>query len=96
MHDRDEQISDPDATVAVLSGLLPNTKYRVHIYAMTALGRGEGTFIEVETTMKAGNQIVYACSVMSVYLSGHLSVCFCITAFYWVGGTSIGISPLPP
>lgn len=54
MHDRDEQILDPDSTSAVLSGLLPNTKYRVHIYALTAVGRGEGPFIEVETTMKAG------------------------------------------
>lgn len=55
MHDRDEQVMDSAATTAVLSGLLPSTKYRVHIYALTVLGRGEGTFIEVSTTSKSGN-----------------------------------------
>jgi hypothetical protein len=43
------------AVQAVLSGLLPDRKYRVHIYARTRFGRGEGTFIEVSTTRKAGN-----------------------------------------
>lgn len=54
MHDRKDQIRDADAETGVLSGLLPDTKYRVHIYALTPLGRGEGTFIEVRTTLKSG------------------------------------------
>ncbi|XP_045166223.2 neuroglian-like isoform X1 [Mercenaria mercenaria] len=52
-HDREEQINDPMATQAVLSGLLPDRKYRVHIFARTRYGRGEGVFIEVSTTSKA-------------------------------------------
>lgn len=53
MHDRDQQIDDRYATTAILSGLLPDTKYRVHIYARTQYGRGEGTFIEVRTLEKS-------------------------------------------
>lgn len=57
MHDRDEQIRDPYATTAILSGLLPDTKYRVHIYAVTQYGRGEGMFIEIKTTDKVGKEL---------------------------------------
>lgn len=53
LHDREEQINDPYATTAVLSGLLPDTKYRVHVYARTEYGRGEGSFIEVRTLEKS-------------------------------------------
>ena len=57
VHDRDEQVNDPYATSAVLSGLLPDTKYRVHIYAKTQYGRGEGMFIEVITLEKTGKSL---------------------------------------
>ncbi|KAH3827853.1 neuroglian-like isoform X2 [Dreissena polymorpha] len=52
-HDRDDQIDDPNAVSGVLSGLLPNTKYRIYVFARTKLGRGEEAFIEVRTTEKA-------------------------------------------
>ncbi|KAH3827857.1 hypothetical protein DPMN_129800 [Dreissena polymorpha] len=52
-HDRDVQIDDPNAVSGVLSGLLPNTKYRIYVFARTKLGRGEEAFIEVRTTEKA-------------------------------------------
>lgn len=51
-HDRDEQINDAYTREIVLSGLLPNTKYRVHIFARTMYGRGEGVFVEATTTDK--------------------------------------------
>ncbi|XP_052782103.1 neuroglian-like [Mya arenaria] len=53
LHDRSEQINDPNSVSAVLSGLLPNMKYRIHVYARTQFGRGEGSFIEASTTEKA-------------------------------------------
>jgi len=72
MHDRDDQVQDPGATFAVLSGLLPDTKYRVHIYAMTFQGRGEGTFIEVETTRKTGTVIaLYSLVKMCTLIGWH-------------------------
>ncbi|XP_053377486.1 neuroglian-like isoform X2 [Mercenaria mercenaria] len=46
------QIDDPNAEFALLGGLLPAKKYRVHVFARTSRGRGEGTFIEVSTTLK--------------------------------------------
>ena len=57
LHDRSEQIDDPNAVSAVLSGLLPETKYRVHVFGRTRYGRGEGSFIEAVTTEEAGRII---------------------------------------
>ena len=54
LHDRDEQLNEPDATITVLSGLLPRTKYRVFVFARTKEGRGEGTFIEDWTAEEKG------------------------------------------
>ncbi|KAH3820533.1 hypothetical protein DPMN_122277, partial [Dreissena polymorpha] len=53
LHDRDEQINDPYTTQAVLTGLLPDVKYRVYIFARTTLGRGEGFFVEGRTMLKS-------------------------------------------
>ncbi|XP_059166690.1 neuroglian-like isoform X2 [Physella acuta] len=50
MQERLPSISDPATSNAHLSGLLPSSKYRIHIFARTAKGRGEGYFIEVTTT----------------------------------------------
>ncbi|XP_041379387.1 neuroglian-like [Gigantopelta aegis] len=50
MQDREPQINNRYQTSEMLSGLLPNTKYRVYIWARTARGRGEGYFIELTTT----------------------------------------------
>lgn len=50
MQERDPQIDDPYTTNAYLSGLRPNSRYRVYIYARTDAGRGEGYFIEIMTT----------------------------------------------
>ncbi|XP_046363410.2 neuroglian-like isoform X3 [Haliotis rufescens] len=54
MQDREPQISNRFQTSEILSGLLPNTKYRVYIWARTSKGRGDGYFIEL-TTSRAGN-----------------------------------------
>ena len=54
MQERDPHIDDPYATTAMLSGLQTLTKYRVHIWARTAKGRGEGYFIEITTTRAGG------------------------------------------
>ena len=54
LHDRDEQINDPSAVIGVLSGLMPNVKYRIHVFARTKEGRGESTFIEARTTEHLG------------------------------------------
>ena len=58
MQERDPHIDDPYATTAMLSGLETLTKYRVHIWARTAKGRGEGYFIEITTT-RAGGRGIY-------------------------------------
>ncbi|KAK7102376.1 neuroglian-like isoform X2 [Littorina saxatilis] len=50
MQERDPQVNDPYATTAILSGLLTNTRYRVHIWARTDKGRGESYFIELITS----------------------------------------------
>ncbi|CAG5124473.1 unnamed protein product [Candidula unifasciata] len=57
MQDRLPQIDDPYATMAMLSGLLPNTKYRITIWARTAVGRGEPFYIE-RTTVAPGIPMV--------------------------------------
>ncbi|GFS23806.1 neural cell adhesion molecule L1-like protein [Elysia marginata] len=49
MQDREPQINDPYTTTAYVSGLSPNTKYRIYIYARTEQGRGEAYFIEIVT-----------------------------------------------
>ncbi|GFO23158.1 neuronal cell adhesion molecule, partial [Plakobranchus ocellatus] len=49
MQDREPQINDKYTTNTYLSGLSPNTKYRIYIYARTAKGRGEAYFIEIVT-----------------------------------------------
>ena len=54
MNDRDEQINDPSINEARLTGLVPNMKYRVHIFARTQQGRGEDFFIEGRTLTKSG------------------------------------------
>ena len=54
MQERDPQIDDPYAMTAMLSGLLVHTKYRLHIWARTAKGRGEVYFIEIDTTRAGG------------------------------------------
>lgn len=56
LHDRSEQLNNPYDTAAILSGLLPDRKYRIHIYARTQFGRGEGVFIEASTTRKRGRK----------------------------------------
>ncbi|KAI8788877.1 neuroglian, partial [Biomphalaria glabrata] len=50
LQERQPQIDDPFATTAMLPGLLPNTKYRIHIWPRTSAGRGEGFYIERTTT----------------------------------------------
>ncbi|KAL5013978.1 hypothetical protein ScPMuIL_008248 [Solemya velum] len=50
MQDRDPQLDDPYESRIILSGLLPSTKYRVHVYGRTLHGRGEDSFLELETT----------------------------------------------
>lgn len=45
-------IDNPDTEHAVLGGLLPARKYRIHVHARTSRGRGEGVFVEVSTTVK--------------------------------------------
>ena len=55
MQDREPQINDPYTTNTYLSGLSPNTKYRVYIYARTVQGRGEAYFIEI-VTAKPGSK----------------------------------------
>ncbi|ESP02510.1 hypothetical protein LOTGIDRAFT_138283 [Lottia gigantea] len=50
MQDREPQIQDSLTTMAMLSGLLANSKYRVYIWARTVQGRGDGYFIELTTT----------------------------------------------
>ncbi|XP_050412731.2 neuroglian [Patella vulgata] len=44
------QINDPLQNSTILNDLLPKTKYRIHIWARTAQGRGEVYFIERATT----------------------------------------------
>ncbi|XP_012258678.2 neuroglian isoform X2 [Athalia rosae] len=44
--EREPHIRDPTATRVKLAGLIPNTKYRIHIRAMTKAGEGEEYFIE--------------------------------------------------
>ncbi|KAJ8301648.1 hypothetical protein KUTeg_020635 [Tegillarca granosa] len=53
MQDKDPQINTPYINSTVLNGLVQSQKYRIHIWARTRMGRGEGYFIEV-TTEKAG------------------------------------------
>ncbi|XP_059160211.1 neuroglian-like isoform X2 [Physella acuta] len=50
LQDRIPPIDDPYATTAMLSGLRPSSKYRIHIWARTSAGRGEGFYIERSTT----------------------------------------------
>ncbi|BFZ08082.1 hypothetical protein BsWGS_11121 [Bradybaena similaris] len=50
MQEREPQIDDPYTTNAYLSGLRSSSRYRVHIFARTEAGRGEGFFIELTTT----------------------------------------------
>ncbi|KAH9519485.1 hypothetical protein Btru_002827 [Bulinus truncatus] len=50
LQERQPQIDDPFATTVMLSGLQPNRKYRIYIWARTAAGRGEGYYIERSTT----------------------------------------------
>ena len=45
-----EPIDDPDVTRARLTGLQPETDYRVFLYAKTARGKGERIFLDSATT----------------------------------------------
>lgn len=54
MKEREPQINDPYTTTAMLSGLLSNHRYRIHIWARTIQGRGEDFFIELTTTQTGG------------------------------------------
>lgn len=65
MQERDPQIEDPHVTTAMLSGLLSNKKYRVHIWTRTNKGRGESYFIEIFTT-KTGDPQAPRFSIMDV------------------------------
>ncbi|CAD5115432.1 DgyrCDS4407 [Dimorphilus gyrociliatus] len=44
-----EQVSDPDANYARLTGLRPETNYRIYLYAVTKAGRGEPIFLDMTT-----------------------------------------------
>lgn len=59
MQEMDPQVTDPRVTKAVLNGLTAKTKYRVHMWARTAGGRGEATFIEITTAPTAGMSMIY-------------------------------------
>lgn len=54
LQDRIPPIDDPYASTAMLSGLQPRRKYRIHIWARTLAGRGEGFYIERSTTAPGG------------------------------------------
>ena len=75
LHDRDEQLDEPDATITVLSGLLPRTKYRIYVFARTKEGRGEGTFIEDRTAEEEGAVKVLNFQIFKILLEskGHPS-----------------------
>ena len=45
-----EPISDPDATMARLTGLQPDTFYRVYLAAATSKGTGEEIFLDTKTS----------------------------------------------
>ncbi|BFZ07496.1 hypothetical protein BsWGS_10534 [Bradybaena similaris] len=65
MQDRLPQIDDPFSTTAMLSGLKPNTKYRVTVWARTAAGRGDGYYIE-RTTGNPGVPMMPRFTIASV------------------------------
>ena len=45
-----EDIDDPEVLDAKLTGLLPETNYRVHLAASTAQGQGEPIFLDAVTS----------------------------------------------
>lgn len=79
MQEREPQINDPYTTTAILSGLLSSTRYRIHIWARTTKGRGEGFFIELNTTQAGGEAGCFSSS--SVCLD-ELPVLAVVCAFF--------------
>ncbi|CAL1532139.1 unnamed protein product [Lymnaea stagnalis] len=65
LQERIPQIDDAFATTAMLSGLLPDTKYRIHVWARTTAGRGEGFYIE-RTTARSGMPSIPRFSIAGV------------------------------
>lgn len=49
IREREPHINDPKQTRAKLAGLLPNSKYRIHIRALTRAGEGDDYYIETRT-----------------------------------------------
>lgn len=47
--EREPYIKDPKQTRAKLAGLLPNSKYRIHVRALTRAGEGDDYYIETRT-----------------------------------------------
>lgn len=45
-----EAISNPEATRAKLTGLVPDMEYRIYLSAATRLGKGENIFLDARTT----------------------------------------------